>query len=199
MNSSKNTLFTIFLIFSLISFSFSKGCKYQKTKDGGDEFTDSDYLKDYDEKEEDKKKQACFSLSFSKVFNQVCCYDKEKNECTDQTKSEGDNIKCPQETEIPNNCGLAGMYQPETKETCTGIGLVKGYCCYVDFGNNGKACIKTIQLNEDKNSMTEMISDYINKYKNEKKIDLLAKSVECEGFHLKSILNLLIVGLLFLL
>ena len=69
MNSSKNILFTIFLIFSLISFSFSNGCKYTKTKDGIDESTDSDYLKGYDEKEEDKKKQACFSLSFSKVFN----------------------------------------------------------------------------------------------------------------------------------
>ena len=199
MNSSKNILFTIFLIFSLISFSFSKGCKYQKTKDGIEESTYSDYLKGYDEKEEDKKKQACFSLSFSKVFNQVCCYDKEKNECTDEAGGENNNIICPQETKIPNNCGLAGMYQPETKETCTGIGLVKGYCCYVDFGNNGKACIKTIELNEEKNSMTEMISDYINKYKNEKKIDLIAKSVECKGFHLKSVLNLLIVGLLLLL
>ena len=204
MNSSKNTLFTIFLIFSLISFSFSKGCKYQQTKDGNEELTDSDYLKGYDdEKEEDKKKQACFSLSFSKVFNQVCCYDKEKNECTDETGGENNNIKCPQETKIPNNCGLAGMYQPETKEACTEIGLVKGYCCYVDFGADGKACIKTIELNEDKNSMTEMISDYINKYKNENKnksvIGLIAKSVECKGFNLKSVLNLLIIGLLFLL
>ena len=73
------------------------------------------------------------------------------------------------------------MYQPETKEACTEIGLVKGYCCYVDFGGDGKACIKTIELNEDKNSMTEMISDYINKYKNENKnksvIGLIAKSL----------------------
>ena len=200
MNSSKNILFTIFLIFSLISFSFSKGCKYQQTKDGNEELTDSDYLKGYDdEKEEDKKKQACFSLSFSKVFDQVCCYDKEKNECTDEAGGENDNIICPQETKIPNNCGLAGMYQPETKEACTEIGLVKGYCCYVDFGAYGKACIKTIELNEDKNSMTEMISDYINKYRNENKISLTAGSVECKGFHLKSVLNLLIVGLLFLL
>ena len=95
------------------------------------------------------------------------------------------------------------MYQPETKEACTEIGLVKGYCCYVDFGAYGKACIKTIELNEDKNSMTEMISDYINKYKNENKnksvIGLIAKSVECKGFNLKSVLNLLIIGLLFLL
>ena len=202
MNSSKNTLFTIFLIFSLISFSFSKGCKYKKTKNGNEDYTNPDYLKEYDD-EEDKKKQACFSLSFSKVFDQVCCYDKEKNECTDEAGGENDNIICPQETKIPNNCGLAGMYQPETKEACTEIGLVKGYCCYVAFGAYGKACIKTIELNEDKNSMTEMISDYINKYKNENKnksvIGLIAKSVECKGFNLKSVLNLLIIGLLFLL
>ena len=203
MNSSKNTLFTIFFIFSLISFSFSNVCKYTKTKDGIEVSANSDYLKGYDEKEEDKKKQACFSLSFSKVFDQVCCYDKEKNECTDEAGGENNNIICPQETKIPNNCGLAGMYQPETKEACTEIGLVKGYCCYVDFGAYGKACIKTIELNEDKNSMTEMISDYINKYKNENKnksvIGLIAKSVECKGFNLKSVLNLLIIGLLFLL
>ena len=67
MNSSKNTLFTIFLIFSLISFSFSTGCKYKKTKNGNEDYTNPDYLKEYDD-EEDKKKQACFSLSFSEVF-----------------------------------------------------------------------------------------------------------------------------------
>ena len=68
MNSSKNILFTIFLIFSLISFSFSKGCKYQKTKDGKDESTDSDYLKGYDEKEEDKKSKLVFLFLFPKFL-----------------------------------------------------------------------------------------------------------------------------------
>ena len=35
------------------------------------------------------------------------------------------NISCPEPTKIPNNCGLAGVFQPANDSACTEISWLK--------------------------------------------------------------------------
>ena len=112
-------------------------------------------------------KQRCFDLS-NNFNNPACCYyeDKEgKKECV--PKSDGLHSKyiCPEDTLVPNNCGLAGIYQPETSSICTEITLVQGYCCYVgvkDGDNKPKySCLRTKKLAKEKDKAPEQITSYV--------------------------------------
>ena len=164
----------------LLSFKFilNGPCYFKKTKDGQRLDTDNqNYLNGINNTTE--AKQMCFSLSHSEDQTDKCCYLSSKcvNEHTDDS-----NEECPQATNIANNCGMAGVYQPLTKEICTEISLVQGYCCYIKTKSKGTACIRTKELNKDKNTATDQMKQYIQDNNvNPDEIDF----VLCKGNYIK--------------
>ena len=92
-------------------------------------------------------------------------------------------------TQITNNCGMALYYQPQTKEVCTEISLVDGYCCFVKTKSYGNACIRQGEIDEDnKNQITDEMKNAVNRLKDKTKItgDVVVEieSVECEGYYM---------------
>ena len=143
---------------------------------------------------ESEQKQKCFSLSNTDT-NGVCCFKKgtSKNECTSTTT---DN-ECPKSNdEVPNNCGMAGIYEPQTSSTCKEISLVQGYCCYVALKKNydnsvSSACIRTKKLNKNKNEATDQIAKYVTS-------DYTITSVECHGTNIQYYWLLIIAAIMLL-
>ena len=181
----------IFLSVILIQLPFSyeigSGCSYktdasQTTTSNTD---DGNYLTSSNA---DENKQKCFSLSKSDVESDFCCYDRSQSKCVTGT-SEGTsgNIDCPKSSlaKLPNNCGMALFYQPVSKEICTEISLVNGYCCFVKTKNYGTACLRQDEIDEDKkDEITDYMKDY---FKNRLGLnpDDEIVSVACEGSFLK--------------
>ena len=196
MYSSKLILIQIFIL--LISFSsiISDGC-YYSLPNSSQSITDETYLSIYGNEEDISiRKLACFSLSYSSVFDQYCCYDSNSQECTNINETENNNITCPTNSTIPNNCGLAYLYEPESADICTRISLVTGYCCHVESkDDNWKACIRTDKVDDDHNPKDNMIENYIKKY-NKSSTNI---KITCEGYYIKSILKLFIIGMMFIL
>ena len=175
----------IFLNILLIQLPFSNevGCKYY-TASGTEATTGDDYLKGSNA---DEKKQSCFSLS---TASKKCCYKKEsanKETCVERdTTDAGQN--CPEDSVINNNCGMALFYQPVSKEACTEISLVNGYCCFVKTkagSNQGNACLKQDEIDEDeKDEITDYMKDYFRNRLNLNP-DEVIDTVQCEGSLLK--------------
>ena len=83
-----------------------------------------------------------------------------------------------------NNCGMAGIYEPQNNSTCIGISLVQGYCCFtkIEKGNDkAKACLRAKQLNKDKSKAPAEIEEYVKNIIG----DGATISVECGKFNLK--------------
>ena len=177
----------IFLNILLIQLPFSKeGCTYYITS-STQATTDDNYLKSSNA---DENKQACFSLSGA---NNPCCYKKDsstgKQTCeSGPGVSDGGDISCPKASKINNNCGMALFYQPESKEACTEISLVNGYCCFVKTkaaSNKGNACLKQDEIDEDeKDEITDYMKDYFRNRLGLNPDDEIV-SVACEGSFLK--------------
>ena len=181
----------IFLSVILIQLPFSyeigSGCSYktdasQTTSSNTD---DGNYLTSSNA---DENKQKCFSLSKSDVESDFCCYDSSQSKCVTGTE-EGThgNVDCPtsSDQDLRNNCGMAKFYQPVSKEACTEISLVNGYCCFVKTKNNGNACLKQDEIDEDeKDEITDYMKDY---FRNRLGLnpDTEIVSVQCEGSLLK--------------
>ena len=171
----------IFLSILLIQLPFSNevGCTYYEVG-STPKTTDDTYLKSSNAEE---NKQSCFSLSTATA---QCCYLNNGGTQTCQVgRNDGDGAVCPDPSDIKNNCGMALFYQPVSKEACTEISLVNGYCCFVKTKNNGKACLKQDEIDEDeKDEITDYMKDY---FRNRLSYnpDTEIKSVQCEGSLLK--------------
>lgn len=182
--------FILYLLLLFLSFEFilNTGCNFKKAKDGNMFNTDSEnYLSGITNTTE--AKQMCFSLSHSDVQTDECCYF--NNKCSSKGSETGE--ECPTGTIISNNCGMAGVYQPLTKEICTEISLVQGYCCFVKTKSKGTACIRTKELNKEKNTATDQIKDYVKK-SNDDEIEF----VLCEGNYIKLYWLFIIFAVIFL-
>ena len=180
----------IFLSVLLIQLSFSDGtgCRYKENAsqttpsntDDGHYLTSSNAV---------ENKQKCFSLSKSDVESDFCCYDRSQSKCV-TAGSAGTSVTtndCPRPSDpkLSNNCGMAKFYQPVSKEACTEISLVNGYCCFVKTKNKGNACLKQDEIDEDeKDEITDYMKDY---FRNRLGInpDTEIKSVQCEGSLMK--------------
>ena len=177
----------IFLNILLIQLPFSnEGCKYKTDASQTQTtapVTDDKYLTSSNA---DENKQKCFSLSNSDVQSGLCCYKKDSSTGKQTCESgPGVDTSCPKASEIHNNCGMALFYQPESKEACTEISLVNGYCCFVKTKNYGKACLKQDEIDEDeKDEITDYMKDY---FRNRLGLnpDTEIVSVQCEGSLLK--------------
>ena len=171
----------IFLNILLIQLPFSNevGCTYY-TASGTAAITGDDYLKGSNA---DENKQSCFSLS---TAIKKCCYNKVSNKETCEEHDTSDHgPDCPDDSEIHNNCGMALFYQPVSKEACTEISLVNGYCCFVKTKSKGRACLKQDEIDEDeKDEITDYMKDY---FRNRLGFipDEEIVSVQCEGSLLK--------------
>ena len=183
-------IFSILFI-SLFIIILNAPCKYRL--DNGTE-TDSDTSNPLETitGDENEKKQKCFSLSHSDVFENQCCY--ENNKCIEKQVNT-DPANCPQDSIIYNNCGMAGIYQPKTAATCTEISLVQGYCCFASFNDGSSACIRTKELNKDKNTVTDDMNKYLNKIKaiEKEKNTTNFDKVQCKGYNLKFYMIFLIL------
>ena len=200
----------IFLIFLLFQYSFCTGCKYRETPEQAAIETDDDYLSSVSGTE--AKKQKCFSLSFSDVFDKQCCYQKDSNKetCVEGSSDESggsdeeNGLYCPQQTQIANNCGMAGVYQPADPTICTDISLVNGYCCYVETSDKGVFCgSRDDMTDENKKEIPEDVRDYVRDYLNRFKkegetITTTVKSITCEGYYLKYYGLLILMAILIL-
>ena len=90
------------------------------------------------------------------------------------------------DTVITNNCGMAQWCQPSSKEICTEISLVDGYCCFVKFKNNahGTACIRQGEIDEDnKNEITDEMRKAVNRLK-PATLNVEIESVQCKGYYI---------------
>ena len=188
MSSKYFFLTKLFLFLMLYQFSFCDDpCIYkEKRTQSQNNITDDKFLSNINS--EDGKKQKCFSLSNSDVFQFKCCYDKANKLCIKDPGSASGTIVCPQEaTTIVNNCGMAGIYQPVTAERCTEISLVDGYCCFLKTKDGKTACVKKKEIDEDDKNM---ITDDIKKYLQENSIsEADIDSLKCNGFLLKNFLS----------
>ena len=196
--SSKDITFYLVLL-PLFTIILNAPCVYQESSNGIELDTNSTTLEGLNENE---AKQKCFSYSNSDVFNDICCYDSTNKLCKKKEGNENEN-DCPKESLIFNNCGMASFYDPITSETCTDISLVKGYCCFANFTNGRNACIRTKELNKNKNEVTGQMRKYLNKvkeYKKEKKEDLPDDldfdNVICQGNNLKNYLFFMILAVI---
>ena len=175
----------IFLNIILIQLSFSNPCKYYESPSNPKD-TDAQYLSSSNE--EDEKKQKCFSLSNSVDNPGLCCYNSGTKQCELGTTESSDPVQCPKDSVIHNNCGMALYYQPVSKEACTEISLVNGYCCFVKTktsSNQGNACLKQDEIDEDeKDEITDYMKDY---FRNRLGLnpDEVIDTVQCEGSLLK--------------
>ena len=89
------------------------------------------------------------------------------------------------ETDITNNCGMAQWCQPSSRETCTEISLVDGYCCYVKIKDHGTACIRQGEIDEDnKNEITDEMRKAVNRLKKSTIGNVEIESVQCKGYYI---------------
>ena len=188
--SSNNKLLSLFIFVLSLKYILNDGCPYKINKEDTDySYTATDYLKGLSGNE---AKQKCFSLSNYQNDNQLCCYDSSNNKCYVNTSVTDNN--CPKTTsKVFSNCGMAGVYEPVTSETCTEIALVQGYCCFVKISGGHTACIRTKELDKkNKNAETDQISNYVKKNGENLKVE----SVICNGYFLKLHLLLFILSLI---
>ena len=141
-----------------------------------------------------EQKQKCFSLSNTEDNSGLCCYDQSSSKCkTGNSGEEG----CPKDnTDVPNNCGMAGIYEPQTPSICKDISLVQGYCCYVGLKKTSdntvsSACIRTKTLNKQKNEATDQITKYVGD-------SYTITNVECHGTSIKYYWFLIIAAIMLL-
>ena len=181
-------LLIFFGLLTNLAFCQDKGCAY-KTYKGQPldklNYTDNKYLTS---DKTDENKQKCFSLSNSDALNNKCCYKTNSSDhlgyCVDELNNDGSNVECPEDTLIANKCGMALYYQPVSKEACTEISLVDGYCCFVKTKTKGNVCLKQDSIDEKKkDEITDDMKDY---FKNKLKIESdEIVSVQCMGFYFK--------------
>ena len=187
--STNETIF--FLLIFIMSINFSK----QEDNETQDNVTycsyndiNSEYYLNNTDIKNDTKKYQCFSLSYN-FGNQKCCYDTNLSICV-KPENSNDNIECPNEGIIPNNCGMAGIYQPESESFCKEISLVQGYCCYTKYKKKDDnieyhACLRAKKIMKNKNDPSDDIKKYIELFTNNNNIAIDSVSVICGNSNIK--------------
>ena len=153
---------------------------------------------------EEEQKRKCYSLSQKDENNNDirCCIhqkaDSQENECIKESDSSDGNstLSCPKDPLVPNNCGIAGVYQPDTPGLCKEISLVQGYCCYIKIKRKSDhlesfSCLRTKKLNKNITEATNQIISYVGN-------DYTIESVDCHGTSIKYYLFLIITTIILL-
>ena len=144
-------------------------------------------------------------LSFSYQFgNSVCKFtENESSDPTCESVSEEDFSSNPSNkytlTEVSNNCGFNGFFEPLIRDNCTDIKLVEGHCCYVNYTLSAedstirKSCLRTNKFKE-KGEIPEDISELVKNINQNIKII----TVDCKESNIKMKYNLLFAFSIFL-
>ena len=143
-------------------------------------------------------------LSFSYQFgNSVCKFtENESSDPTCESVSEEDFSSNPSNkytlTEVSNNCGFNGFFEPLIRGDCTDIKLVEGHCCYVNYTLPNadpirKSCLRTNKFKKQ-GEIPGDISELVTKLNKDIKII----TVDCKESNIKLKYNLLFAFLIFL-
>ena len=181
LNISKIIIF-YFIIYIVIQYT-NQSCSYNSNIDL------KEYLNSTDPKE---NKQRCFDIS-NNFKNPKCCYNEKDNTCLKEDEKTTEHV-CPNDVLVPNNCGLAGIYQPLSEKVCKEISLVQGHCCYVKIKDNNNntisySCLRTNKLAKNKTKPSDELIKYVNSFSSYE-----IESVDCGISYIKYywILNLII-------
>ena len=135
----------------------------------------------------------CKGLTY-RYNNEICFFDGVGCiNITDGSDEIKKNANYTLTSEIHNNCGVAGFFEPkEDKDLCKGIPLVEGYCCWVNYTAGNEfytACLRTKNY-KNKNDIPSDIKDY--------KEGFTAQNFECKETFIKNSYLILISFLFFI-
>ena len=178
----------ILYVFSLnLQLSKQDECKY------------GDYFKTDEEKNNTMNEELCLSFSYQ-FGNSVCQFTNETKAC--ESVSEGEFSSSSSKyalTNVSNNCGFNGFFEPLIRDNCTDIKLVEGHCCYVNYTLSAedstirKSCLRTNKFKE-KGEIPGDISELVKNINQNIKII----TVDCKESNIKLKYNLLFAFLIFL-
>ena len=158
-----------------------------------------DYFQSKTEEEIKEMLNEELCLSFSYQFgNSVCKFTNENKACESATEEEFSSNKYTL-TNVSNNCGFNGFFEPLIRDNCTDIKLVEGHCCYVNYTLSAKdstirkSCLRTNKFKK-KGEIPGDISELVTKINKDIKII----TVDCKESNIKMKYNLLFAFLIFL-
>ena len=164
MKFFKSNIYKLFLFLFLIIISIdltnNAPCNY---------INDKKTLEEYINEKEGEEIKKCLALSNS-FGNDKCCFNKENKQCIQKDNSTTDFTKneCPKDTTVPNNCGMAGIYQPTSPDICKEISLVQGFCCYVKItlsnDTESHSCLRIKKINKDKKMDSDEIKKFVDSF-----------------------------------
>ena len=139
-------------------------------------------------------------LSFSYQFNNLICYYKvesDKKICDNINETEFASNGKYSLTNITNNCGYTGFFEPTSTTSCREVNLVEGRCCYVNYTIEEdktirKSCLRTNKYKKDK------IPEDINNLFTQHYTYASIKGAYCKESNIKMKYNLIFLFLIFL-
>ena len=158
-----------------------------------------DYFQSKTEEEIKEMLNEELCLSFSYQFgNSVCKFTNETKAC--ESVNEGDFSSSKYTlSQVSNNCGFNGFFEPLIRGDCTDIKLVEGHCCYVNYTlpdedkTVGKSCLRTNKFKKQ-GDIPGDVSELVTKINKDIKII----TVDCKESNIKLKYNLLFAFLIFL-
>ena len=160
-----------------------------------------DYFQSKTEEEKNNMMNEELCLSFSYQFgNSVCQFTNETKAC--ESVSEGEFSSSSSKyalTNVSNNCGFNGFFEPLIRDNCTDIKLVEGHCCYVNYTLSAedstirKSCLRTNKFKKQGDTPGD-VSELVTKINKDIKII----TVDCKESNIKLKYNLLFAFLIFL-
>ena len=146
----------------------------------------------YDDKIVNKTPEVCSSFTY-RNGNEICYF--EKNECFQaKEKDYINNIQNKTNytfsNNIHNNCGTAGFFEPKDEKSCTGISIVDGHCCYVNYLNKTDSTTHYSCLRTNKYKESEKYPEDINEFWKSQNIEI--KEAKCKGEHIKKFYRLIL-------
>ena len=157
-----------------------------------------DYFQSKTEEEKNNMMNEELCLSFSYQFgNSVCQFTNETKACESVSEEDFSSNKYAL-TEVSNNCGFNGFFEPLIRGDCTDIKLVEGHCCYVNYtlpdaATIRKSCLRTNKFKKQGDTPGD-VSELVTKINKDIKII----TVDCKESNIKLKYNLLFAFLIFL-
>ena len=155
-----------------------------------------DYFKTDEDKNKMMNEELCLSFSYQ-FGNSVCQFTNETKACESVSEGEFSSNKYTL-TNVSNNCGFNGFFEPLIRDNCTDIKLVEGHCCYVNYtlpdaGTIRKSCLRTNKFKKQGDTPGD-VSELVTKINKDIKII----TVDCKESNIKLKYNLLFAFLIFL-
>ena len=143
-------------------------------------------------------------LSFSYQFNNSICIWKNNSGtiiCNNITETELETESNGKYslTNITNNCGFSGFFEPTSTTSCREVNLVEGRCCYVNYTISGeetkirKSCLRTNKYKKKDKSPEDINNLFTQHY-----AYASLRGAYCKESNIKMKYNLIFLFLIFL-